>query len=265
MKKYLSVAKLTFLETTENRGKAIIWLIAGMVSPLLTIALWLSAVKSGQSAQGFSRSDFVIYYFLVFIAGQVFCPHTTDEIERKIQEGTLNSYLLRPLTLIKFTFFHEGAWKIFETVISLPFLIGFLLIFKESFYIAQNNLFLLGYSFVSFCIGYFSLFCLDTSIGMLAFWMFKTSSIRRLYDLVINFANGRYIPLVFLPVFFAQIADFLPFKYTVYFPISIIMDKINFDEILRQGILQIIWLGILVFLMILVWKKGIKKYEGVGI
>lgn len=265
MKKYLKVAKLTFIESTEYRGRIIIWLLAGIVSPLLSIALWTSSLSSGSEVDGYTRSDLITYYIIVLIAGQAFFPHIINEIERKIQEGNLNSYLIKPLTLPKYTIFHESAWKVLEFSFGIPVYLLLIIIFKDDLYIAQKNMLLLLYTLCAFGIGYLINFCIDYCVGSLAFWMFKTSSISRIYDLVFNFSAGRYIPLVMLPVFFTKTLKFLPFSYSFYFPINILMGKIEGQEIINSGLLQLFWLAVVGIITYLVWRKGLKKYEAVGI
>ncbi|MBN2015937.1 ABC-2 family transporter protein [Candidatus Dojkabacteria bacterium] len=265
MKKHLQLIKLTIMETIEYRGKIIIWFLAGSIAPLIALAIWLSSMGDQAYANGISKSYIITYYGLILICGQLFFPHVVRETERRIQDGSLNIFLTRPLTLPKYTITHESTWKVLETLFALPFLIIFFVAFKDYIVVEQTNSLLILLALALFTTGYLINLLYDFCIGSLAFWIFKTSSITRTSDLIFSLTSGRIIPLMFLPSFLQKIVNFLPFKYTLYLPINILMGQMTKEEILTSALIQLSWLIFMLMLRKFIWSKGIRKYEGVGI
>lgn len=58
---------------------------------------------------------------------------------------------------------------------------------------------------------------------------------------------------------------FFPFAYIIFAPTQVYLGKINLAEGLKYVFIEIIWLVALYFIIKIVWHKGLKKYEGVGI
>jgi ABC-2 type transport system permease protein len=76
--------------------------------------------------------------------------------------------------------------------------------------------------------------------------------------------SGKWIPLFFLPTIIQSILKFLPFQYFIYFPVMLILGKIDFENYVL-GILYMI-IQILFFLILtnILYIRGIRKYEGYG-
>lgn len=84
-------------------------------------------------------------------------------------------------------------------------------------------------------------------------------------DRLKRFFAGGYFPLSLLPSGFVTVSFFLPFAYSIFVPAQLYLSKIS-PWIGLQGLgVQLVWILILALIIKLVWFKGLKRYEGVGI
>ena len=77
--------------------------------------------------------------------------------------------------------------------------------------------------------------------------------------------SGELAPLTFFPLFLQTIAFYLPFKYLAHFPSQIYLEKISYSEILKNFLGAFCWIAALIIIIIIVWKRGLKRYDGSSI
>ena len=97
-------------------------------------------------------------------------------------------------------------------------------------------------------------------IGLLAFVINNNSSITALKWVLISLAGGFFMPLDFFPNWINRVLDLLPFKYMIYWPIQVFLNKENYngiDTFLVILIHQFIWIVVLYILCKLSWKSSV--------
>ena len=102
-------------------------------------------------------------------------------------------------------------------------------------------------------------------IGLCAFWMGETFSVQHLKIMLETVFSGQIAPLIFFPKILQTIANFLPFKYFLYFPTQIFLGRISGPEILSNFLILFAWEVCLWIIVILMWHRGLRRFEGVGI
>ena len=89
--------------------------------------------------------------------------------------------------------------------------------------------------------------------------------IRIFYYNIASLFSGEFIPIPFLPQIGRFLLELLPFRYTLSFPVEILLGRLN-DYQKEIGFLTAtVWLVILFIIYKIVFKKAIKKYEAEGI
>lgn len=100
-------------------------------------------------------------------------------------------------------------------------------------------------------------------IGLLAFVLNNNSSVSAIKGILIALAGGGFIPLEFLPDWANRVFDLLPFKYIVYWPVQVFLNKENAATLETFAFIigrQLIWIGILYVLCKISWKNAVKKF-----
>ncbi|MBT3602099.1 MAG: ABC transporter permease, partial [Candidatus Latescibacteria bacterium] len=78
------------------------------------------------------------------------------------------------------------------------------------------------------------------------------------------FLSGRIAPIELLPNLVQQIANILPFRWAVAFPVELMLGRLSNEQIWHGFTMQGMWLVISLVLLKIVWRSGIKKYSAVG-
>ena len=97
-----------------------------------------------------------------------------------------------------------------------------------------------------------------------AFWFGEVRSIVVAYNLGMLMISGQYIPIRLFPENILNIINWTPIPYLVDLPVSI-ATGLNKPEAWRYDIFYaFIWCIILTLISLIIYNKGIKKYEAYG-
>ena len=106
-------------------------------------------------------------------------------------------------------------------------------------------------------------FFMAVAIGTLSFWFRRVHGFNALFWNIGGLFSGQFIPIDLLPSKLLTIANYLPFKYMVFFPAQIILRKPIMD-IPQNILIQLVWITLFFLAMVIIWKKGISKFEATG-
>ena len=153
---------------------------------------------------------------------------------------------------------HIGK-KIFQIItLSIPSII-FYCIYRENIYIEFNHL---GWFFLSLIMALLLNFYIFFFIGILSFWFIENGGLIQLWKNIMQIITGEKIPLYLFPAAVQAVFFILPFKYVVYFPVSILLEK-NMDY--GSLLVQAVWLLVMLLIVRITWDRGCRMNEGVGI
>ncbi len=174
--------------------------------------------------------------------------------------GRLSPYLLQPLhPLWRYVASHLG-----EQLTRLPFAAGiagvFFLIQPQAFWIPSLGGFLLAWiaTWMAFSIA----FLLQSLIASLCFWSEKATALERLLFLPFLFLSGLLAPLTAFPPAVQNWVRWTPFPYLIDFPARVLSgDPVD----LAAGFAaQLAWVGLLLPLVLLLWRAGVRRYSAMG-
>ncbi len=117
---------------------------------------------------------------------------------------------------------------------------------------------------VALILGYLIVFMIELSVGLSTVWFYDIGFLKSYLDLANTFFAGKFIPLAFLPIFLSSLAIFLPFRYALAFPIELLLNKLDSNQIIIGFIIEVIWLGAMVFVYKIIRSLFNKSYKGYG-
>lgn len=82
--------------------------------------------------------------------------------------------------------------------------------------------------------------------------------------MVTDVFTGRWFPLTLMPKLLFQVSKILPFQFIWYYPTMYLLGKTEVVGLENAVFLMTGWTAFLLFLAILLWKKGLKKYSAYG-
>ena len=139
---------------------------------------------------------------------------------------------------------------------------GIVSFFVSDYISFPEHLSTLLYFLAAVILGIILAFELDFCIGMITFWLTQVRTFKYMLQTMILFFAGAMLPLDLFPPVLTTVAEFLPFRYLVYFPISIYLGKMG-NPLPSFGIL-IVWILVFFGLSRVLMSRGIKRYEAVG-
>jgi ABC-2 type transport system permease protein len=259
-KKYLALLRRSIALTLEYRAGILIWMVVN-VMPLVMLAVWYSLAEDGPIG-GYSQTDFVSYYLLMTWVRQMTNVWVIWELDYEIRHGDLSAKLLHPLNPIHDYFSGHLADKIFRFVVLLPLAFLAWLIFPTiHFDVTPVKLALF---LVMLAVAYVIRFITQYSIGLLAFWVSEATTLNDIWFAAQLMLGGIVAPLDLFPDQVRIVANYLPFRFMLSFPVEILSGRLTTSDVAIGVALTFFWLIFFIAVYRWLWAKGIKQFSAYG-
>lgn len=261
MKKYWTVFRVNWQNALQYRGPTFISILGNLLHISVLLYLWNAIYRGEQSLGNYSLSDLMTYYILQLMINSMVLSYISWDIGNEIREGNFSNYLVKPLNYFHYWFTINLSGKLFEGLMIL--VVGAVLSFILISYITlPTSVISLGYFILAMILGGILAFEFDFLIGILAFWVVQIASFKYMLQYSMFFMAGALLPLDLFPQLFQNVANALPFRFLVFFPIQIFLEKEA--EPLQGMLVAVLWIILLYFLLQFLLRRGIVRYEAVG-
>ena len=114
---YKSYFRLALLEQLQYRIAMLIWLIGGIIEPLMYLVVWRTvAQQQGGSVGGYSENDFVVYFIALMMVNHGTFTWIMWEYVFRIRTGQFSVMLLKPIHPIHNDIAYNVGYKILTLV-----------------------------------------------------------------------------------------------------------------------------------------------------
>jgi len=266
VRKLWFVFKLTWLERLAYRVNFFMEILSGVMSSLILVLLWMAIYRSAgrEVIGGFSIEEMVTYLLGGgLINSFILTTAENPETSQSIQDGSLSNMLVKPMNPYWIWFVRDLSMKSFYLVLGF---LGYTVVFFffRQYLTPVASAVHLGYLVLSLVFAALLQFFLFEFMSLLAFWVENTYGIRFVMRVVMEVAGGAIIPLSFFPGVLQQVFLALPFPFLIYLPMRIYLGKIPLESISWELVKEALWIGGLVVLNRMVWKRGIRQYVAMG-
>jgi ABC-2 type transport system permease protein len=245
----------------EYRAQALLWIIS-FLFPLIMMNVWLAVVDEAGPLTGWGQADFVSYYVGVALMNYITVAWVTWDWDEDIRTGSLSVKLLKPVDPVHHLVTQELSWKFFTIVFLLPVIAAVAWASPlVSYPLTPLSLIACALAAIT---GFLINFLMNSMFGMISFWSTQSSNLEQLWSGGGMFLSGWIAPLALFPPTLQTLAVILPFRYTLSFPVEILMGRLTGPEIGWGFAASGIWILIFFILYRLLWRLGIKRYEAVG-
>lgn len=259
---YAAKFRTTLALQLAYRGAILIWLVALITQPLISVVVWTTVARSqGGSAGGFTEGQYAAYFIILMVINQLTFSWHMWEMGWRVQTGLFSGILLRPMHPIHNDVIENVVFKALTMVPLVPIAVVFSVIFDAEYHWKPLNVLLLPLAIV---LSALLLFLLEWSIGLLAFWITKTNALFQLYGSVNFFLSGYVAPLALLPEPAQVVASVLPFRWTLTHPVELALGTSSPGEIALGFGMQLTWIVVLLGVLRLVWSRAVRHYSAVG-
>jgi len=217
----------------------------------------------GKAVNGIVGVTSLISYFLIANGVQGLVDgeslRYSKVINHEVKLGGLSAHLLRPINPVLFLYFSFlGTRGVTLLMTIILMLVGFA--FLPSITILQVILFLASL-LMAFIMGFvFNLF-----VGSLSFWTPEANHLQNVFSHVIRVFSGVLIPISFFSGNMKTILLLSPFPSMAYLPSIIMQSKTMSADMWMIFSASILWSVLLLPLGFWFWKKGLRRYEAIGI
>ena len=234
--------------------------------PIVTQVFLWGAIFAGDTTkqlQHYRYADMVAYFLLVMVARAFSSmPGLATGIAESIRNGSVRKYLLQPVDMLDYLFWHRVAHKlVYYAVATGPFALVFWLC--RSYLPGWPSGMVMTAFVVSLLFGFVIGFLIESLIGLIAFWFLEVSSLIFIYMMLNYFLSGHMIPLEWIDGWIPWV-HYLPLKYLAYFPAAVLLGRIPEADLPAELAIQAIWVVVLLIANRAAFHYGVRRYGAFG-
>lgn len=247
-------------ETVAYRAEFLVWILTTTI-PLVMLGLW-NAVAAQGTFKGYSQADFTAYFLATLIVRNVAGSWVGWQVGEEIRMGTMSMRLLRPVHPFVALAASHAASIPFRCVVALP--VAFILLISSGGSSLATEPLQLAMLAPALLMAWLITFAIMFAIGALAFFLTRAMGLFSLYFLLFMLLSGYLMPIDILPGPIRVVAEWLPFRYMVSFPVELMTKSMSTTAVLEQLALQVGWTIASIAIAMFVWRRGVRRFESVG-
>jgi len=225
---------------------------------VMVIFVWKYIYTQTDTVSGYDETQMISYIYIITMIGVIFNISIAFRETEHIKMGYLSHFLIRPISYTK----DLAAFYLSTLIIDLIILL-ILIMIPLYFSLININLFNI-ISLTYFVLSIILFFYFIKTIANCAFWIIHTWPLKPLYNSLYLLFAGGFFPLDILPDNIYHILEYLPFSLFGYINV-ISLQGLIYNDIYKYFIATVIWIAIFIILEKISWRKGLKKYESVGL
>jgi ABC-2 type transport system permease protein len=259
---YLTAMRTQVQTQFQYRATTYMYLIGMVAEPVIYLVVWTTIADShGGSVQGITSGQFAAYYIVWTLVRNMNIVFTPYGWEDRIREGHFSGLMLRPLHPIHYDLADFAGGKLIWVLLYLPIAVGLALVFHPTFDVSPLEV-------VVFFVAIWGAYLIRSMalwlLGMITFWTTRGSAIFETYMMVELLLSGRLVPLKLMPNWAESLANWLPFKWTFYFPIEALVGNMSTASLIGGLGMQAFWTAVGSLLVFVCWRFSAKHYTAVG-
>jgi ABC-2 type transport system permease protein len=254
-----ALLRIGVAEVVAYRAEFLVWILTTNM-PLVMLALW-HAVAADEPVGRFDQAEFTAYYLGVLAVRLVTGNWMAWQMSMEIRDGTLSAKLLRPIhPLYSYAADHLSAVPMRLLVVS-P--IVAILIATSWGRLAHHDPRLVAILVASLIGAWLLMYFSMVLLGSIAFYVDSAMGPFELWLGVHALFSGYLIPLELLGRA-RVLADVLPFRFMLAFPVETLVGLLSPRDALRQLGAQWLYVAVIGVLALRAWRAGVRRYAAFG-
>jgi ABC-2 type transport system permease protein len=263
MKTYIQIIRLTWEEMMEYRLNFIMWRVRFVMQRLVVYFLWWALFASRETFFDYTQSTILTYILLSGIVATFVTGTRVYGVGELITRGDLSNTLIKPINFFSVYAARDTADKLLNLFLGIIEVALLLSILRPPVFV-QTDVMPLVLAGMAVAIGTVMYYCYAMIHGLLAFWLPDVWAPRFLSFVILEFLTGALFPLDILPEPLSTFIRLLPFQYFMYFPVKVYLGQLTVLQMAGGMAVGLVWVGILWYVMAMMWRRGLRKYAGEG-
>jgi ABC-2 type transport system permease protein len=253
--KYWSIFQITLINSLAYPGELVGRSL--MIIPFMWIFYQLWKVTYGAAGAeiigGLTLHD-TMWYLMLAETIELGRPPLARTMSENVKDGSIAYILNKPYDFLLYQFSTSMGETIFRAIVNALF--GSLTVWFLVGAPAQPEGFIIALPAV---LGAWTLhFCINAMIGLSAFVVEDVSAFTWIYQKLSFVFGGMLIPLDFYPDWLQVIAKSLPFASAIYGPSRLFVTP-SVELFINVMSLQVMWILVLSFLLVIVYRRGVMQ------
>jgi ABC-2 type transport system permease protein len=259
-KAYPTLLRVAFAEAVAYRAEMFVWVLATTM-PLIMMGLWTAVARDAPVGR-FGPHEFTGYFLATFVARQLTGSWISWQMNFEVRQGTLALRLLRPI--------HPIAAYAGEVLAALPLRVAvavpvaLLLLATSASNGVTHDPVLWGLWALAIVLGWWVTYFVNVFIGALSLFFGSSLKLMEIYYALFFVFGGYTIPVELFPPWLRVLNDWLPFRYQIGVAVDVVtgrFGRVGAWELVGQ---QLGCLLVLASLALLVWNRGLRRFEAYG-
>jgi ABC-2 type transport system permease protein len=256
MLKYLAVLRIDARQQIAYRGEFLMRGIMIALFMFIFCSLWSTVYAiGGQDEMAGFRLSQVVWYLAMTETMILSGSRIFDEISEAVKSGDLAYTLVRPYSYIGFQIAHSLGLTfprmalnfVVASVVVVPFVRN-----------VETSLPGIAGFLVLALFGAILDAMIAVLIGLAAFFVEEVQPVHWIYSKLLMSVGGMFLPLDMFPGWLRRISDWLPFRFIIYAPArTFVTFEATFFFRALAG--QLIYCGVMVLVLALVWRWGQRR------
>lgn len=269
LRKYRPFLKAGAMNAFAFKMAIFTWLFISFLQIACVVFLWVAVYKNSPEGvdsiiNGFSFKEMIVYNVFVNIFGfATLGGDTLFTINEDIKKGTIDLSFTKPISYrLRLLMENLGNLLAVNLMIGLPgFIIAFIVFISIGYISVTPLTFIL--SILLFIVAQIIANLLNDTIsyicGILCFYTQSGWGINQAKEVIVSFLCGRLLPLAFFPGMFGVIISYLPFAGISYYPVLILIGKVDLLKSIHYVGFSLCWLILLNIFAKLLFNHASKK------
>jgi ABC-2 type transport system permease protein len=265
LEKYTKAFELGFQAELEYRLNFLLSLLSAAYPVFIQYFLWTAIYLNtpGNTVYGYTYQQMMAYTFLAGLVGRIVRTGFEYEIMEDVKSGKFSKFLVQPLGYFPYRIASYFGGKVPNLAIIFSILavvlVGLNAIWGVSVGLERLLLFLAAI-FLAVVLN----FLIFYGISAISFWLVEIGFLFEGIRIVFILFSGGIFPLEVFGPTFIRVMTFLPFMYTISFPIKVLNGTLTLDQVYQGMMIQLFWIGSMYVVASLLWRVGSKRYVAVG-
>jgi len=263
MTKYRAAFHLGIGVSMEHRVDFFMNLLSTVFPVIIQVFLWSALYSEGGTMYGYTFGQMMVYVFIAGAVSKFVNTNVEVAVNQDIHSGALSKYLVMPVSYLGFRLSYAMGEKLFAMLIMTMLTGGIILGLNAAGLYDGSGISLLLFV-PALILGLILNFFLFTCISYSAFWITEAGRIFHTVNVTVMVFSGGVFPVDIFGTAVKRSLDYMPFIYTIGFPIRTATGNLSVNEIFSGMLIQCFWIAVLAMLSRAVWAAGSRKFSAVG-
>lgn len=244
------------------RAEFVMYMLSTVLAPTISLLIWRAALANG-AALPVDAEYLTTYFVLLGIVSMLTSSWVSGFLAESIRLGKISIWIVRPGSTHFNGIANNLSEKMVKTVALTPLIAIIWWSFRDSVMLPADplrwTLFLLSVIAAAIMV-----YALDVLVASLAFWIDDITGIDRARELLSLIFRGQLVPLALMPVWAQGFVNVQPFRFTLSFPLELIVGDLNRNDLIMGMTLQLVYPVLTVAAAVHLWRRGLRAYTAVG-